>query len=99
MRRSCVALLFLGCMTTAGCLWQRKPPYANAPVLLHYKPTLSDSATILAEQQVRRGPVKPPMPALVREEEFEHMPLPKIVEPVKFEQRLPVRPSSPQFGE
>ncbi|MCX7699701.1 MAG: hypothetical protein N2039_02370, partial [Gemmataceae bacterium] len=46
-----------------GCWSQRKPPFAHSPVLLHYKPTLSDSATILAEMQARRGPQKPPMPS------------------------------------
>jgi hypothetical protein len=47
----------------AGCSSQRKAPYANDPVLLHYKPTLNDSATIMAEKQAHHGPTKPPMPA------------------------------------
>src|SRR5207245_1746318 len=46
----------------------------------------------LAEQQVRRGPVKPPMPAVVRDEEADHAPLPKIVEPAKAEERVPAGP-------
>jgi hypothetical protein len=94
MRRSYLALFLIACVPTAGCLWQRKPPYANAPVLLHYKPTLSDSATILAEQQVRRGPVKPPMPALQREEETERAPQTQIVEPAKFDESTPLAPPS-----
>lgn len=61
MRRYAVGLTLLGCLA-GGCLSQRKPPYANDPLLLHYKPTLSDSATILAEKQARRGPVRPPLP-------------------------------------
>ncbi len=92
MRRSYLALCLLGCITMTGCLWQRRPPYANAPVLTHYKPTLSDSASILAERQVRRGPAKPPMPILSRDEETDHAPLPKIVEPAKAEERTPPPP-------
>lgn len=58
---SCWALLLS--VAGLGCWSQRKPPFAHSPVLLHYKPTLSDSATILAEMQARRGPQKPPMPS------------------------------------
>jgi hypothetical protein len=94
MRCSYLALCLLACVPTAGCLWRRNPPYSNAPVLLHYKPTMSDSASILAEQQVRRGPAKPPMPSVVREEE-DHAPLPKIVEPAKAEERAPAIPAGP----
>src|SRR6266478_1172260 len=54
-------LLIAGLLT--GCASNRKPPYANDPVLLHYKPTLADSATILAEKQTKPHPVQPPMPA------------------------------------
>src|SRR5262245_12550668 len=93
MRHSYLALLLLACVST-GCFWQRRPPYANAPVLLHYKPTLSDSATILAENQVRRGPTRPPMPTIVREEDAEHNPLPKIVEPASAQEPPPLPPPS-----
>jgi hypothetical protein len=97
MRCSYLALCVLACVPTAGCLWRRNPPYANAPVLLHYKPTMSDSASILAEQQVRRGPAKPPMPSVVHEED-DHAPLPKIVEPAKAEERAPAIPAGPPLG-
>jgi hypothetical protein len=98
MRRSYLALCLLCCVPTAGCFWRRNPPYANAPVLVHYKPTMSDSASILAERQVRRGPVKPPMPATVREDEADHAPLPKIVDPAKHEEPAPLPPSIPSVS-
>lgn len=50
------------CLAATGCRSLRRAPFAQSPMLLHYKPTLSDSATILAEMHARREPEKPPMP-------------------------------------
>jgi hypothetical protein len=103
MRRLCAALCLLACVPLSGCLWQRKPPYSNAPVLLHYKPTLSDSATILAEKQARRGPVKPPMPIIAREgsrDEPDAAPLPKIdqIKPAIYHDHNPLPPAGSPLG-
>jgi len=55
-------LCFCGSCLLAGCLTQSKPPYANDPVLLHYKPETTDSETILAQQQASRRSSEPAMP-------------------------------------
>lgn len=91
MRLTCVVLTLSGLAFLAGCSSQRKPPYANDPLLTHYKPTLSDSTSILAEKQMRRGPTKPPMPmvggdAARTERPIELKPPPSSVQPIKMEQ-------------
>jgi hypothetical protein len=60
-----ISVVYFGLL--AGCSTQRRAPYANDPVLLHYKPTLNDSATIMAEKQAHHGPAKPPMPTGAQE--------------------------------
>jgi hypothetical protein len=52
----------IGSCLLTGCLTHSKPPYANDPVLLHYKPDTADSATILAQQQGGRRSSEPTMP-------------------------------------
>jgi hypothetical protein len=58
-----LAFGILAILCSTGCLFSRKAPYANDPLLIYYKPTLDDSATILAERASRHEPVRPPMPA------------------------------------
>ncbi len=67
MRANRLALCLLTVCLTAGCLSSQRKPFVNNPLLLYYKPTLSDSATILAEQAARREPAQPPMPGFARE--------------------------------
>ncbi len=67
MRSLFASLCVVSVGLLAGCSSGRKAPYASDPVLLHYKPTLNDSATIMAEKQAHRGPTKPPMPPGSRE--------------------------------
>ena len=63
MRAAALAL----CLLTVGCLSSERKPFANNPLLLYYKPTLSDSATVLAEQGARRGPTQPPLPSFAKD--------------------------------
>src|SRR5260370_3113298 len=67
MRTNRLALCLLTVCLAAGCLSSQRKPFVNNPLLLYYKPTLSDSATILAEQAARREPAQPPMPGFARE--------------------------------
>ena len=62
MRAPLISMTLLAVSVLAGCSTHRRAPYANDPVLLHYKPTLNDSATIIAEKQWRHAPAKPPKP-------------------------------------
>ncbi|HLW67263.1 MAG TPA: hypothetical protein VKS79_18255 [Gemmataceae bacterium] len=65
MRNHWVTICMLGGLALAGCR-SGNSPYANDPTLLYYKPTLSDSASVLAERTSRREPVKPAMPVLAQ---------------------------------
>jgi len=65
--RSSVLALCCGLSLAAGCASSHKKAYSGNPLLLYYKPTLSDSATILAERNARREPAPPPLPSFVRE--------------------------------
>ena len=67
MRGSLFSGLVLAAVISAGCSTHRNAPYANDPVYLHYKPTLNDSATIIAEKQWRHMPAKPPKPPVASE--------------------------------
>jgi hypothetical protein len=69
MRTLIVTLCAIGLVV--GCASSHKKPYADDPLLLYYKPTLSDSATILAERNARREPAPPPMPLDGRAKETE----------------------------
>ena len=62
-----MVLFLLTSGLAAGCMSSQRKPFANNPLLLYYKPTLSDSATILAEQAARREPTQPPMPTFARD--------------------------------
>jgi hypothetical protein len=65
MRKHWMTICLLGGLALMGCR-SGNSPYANDPTLLYYKPTLSDSATALAERTSRREPVKPAMPVLAQ---------------------------------
>ncbi|MFL5340418.1 MAG: hypothetical protein ACJ8F7_09725 [Gemmataceae bacterium] len=67
MRPTRIVLCLLASGLTVGCMSSQRKPFATNPLLLYYKPTLSDSSTILAEQAARREPMKPPMPAFARD--------------------------------
>jgi hypothetical protein len=67
MRAAIFPSLVLIVVITTGCSTHRNAPYANDPVYLHYKPTLNDSATIIAEKQWRHLPAKPPKPPVAAE--------------------------------
>src|SRR5262249_31559574 len=72
---------------TTGCITDRKP-YANNPLLLYYKPTLSDSDTVLAQREPRTGPTQPPMSVLAADS-------PKDVSPFAPPTQLPANPVLP----
>ena len=99
MRARFVTLGLIGAGFLTGCAANHKP-YANNPLLLYYKPTLSDSETVLADRAARRGPTQPPMPALAADAPRDPTPgqLPKQpakepIVPVKFE--APAPPAAP----
>lgn len=89
------AVIFMTCLVTAtlttGCIADRKP-YANNPLLLYYKPTLSDSETVLAERETRGGPTQPPMPTLAAD-------MPRDVTPFAPPKPLPANPVLPAKAE
>jgi hypothetical protein len=99
MRAVSLTVCLVGATLLTGCSGPRKP-YANNPLLLYYKPTLSDSDTILAEREPRGGPTQPPMPTLAAESPKDPAPfaLPKQlpsegVLPAKLE--APPAPAAP----
>jgi hypothetical protein len=65
MRNRWLTICVLSGLALTGCR-SSNSPYANDPTLLYYKPTLNDSATVLAERTSRREPVKPAMPAVAQ---------------------------------
>ncbi len=67
MRQPLISVVVLVAAALAGCSTHRNTPYANDPVLLHYKPTLNDSATIIAEKQWHHSPAKPPKPPVAQD--------------------------------
>jgi hypothetical protein len=73
MGKRWITICILSGLALAGCRSARSP-YAEDPTLLYYKPTLNDSATVLAERTTRREPVKPAMPAVAQKSQ----PLPQM---------------------
>ena len=65
MRNRWITICLLSGLALTGCR-SSNSPYASDPTLLYYKPTLNDSATVLAERTSRREPVKPAMPAMAQ---------------------------------
>jgi hypothetical protein len=86
-----VAIASIGLL--AGCISTRKP-YANNPLLESYRPTLSDSETVLAERSVRRGPTQPPMPALASEQPKDPV-SPVVPKPPTTEVIIPAKVETP----
>src|SRR5262245_29114440 len=66
MRARLLTICMICWLVATGCQLGRKSPYADDPLLLYYKPTLNDSATILAERTARREPVNPPSPSIAQ---------------------------------
>jgi len=87
MRTVALSAFLITAGLTTGCITDRKP-YANNPLLLYYKPTLSDSDTVLAQREPRTGPTQPPMPALAADS-------PKDMSPFSPPTRLPASPVLP----
>src|SRR5262245_62148556 len=87
MRAVALAVFLITAGLTTGCIADRKP-YANNPLLLYYKPTLSDSDTVLAQREPRTGPTQPPIPALAADP-------PKDVSPFAPPTQLPANPVLP----
>jgi hypothetical protein len=83
-------LILIGTSLLGGCLSSHKP-YDDNPLLLHYRPTLSDSETVLAEAGTRRGPTQPPMPALVAEAPKDHAAAPFALTPAATEPIVPAQ--------
>jgi hypothetical protein len=72
-----VVVGLVGALLASGCLSSRKAPFAADPTLLHYKPVLSDSATVMAEKAKRAEPTRPPSPAVAKNSLPEPQPVPR----------------------
>jgi len=101
MRTRSLTLLLAGAGLLTGCATNHKPFATDT--MLYYKPTLSNSETVIAENAAHRGPVQPPAPALAADPPKNALPLlgPKpianaAIVPVNAESPSPVVPTEIQ---